>query len=169
MREANTMDFYIFRHGETYYTKNKLHYGNAKETAEILPESIPIIKKQAKFLKKVKTSLNFSSPYTRCKQTVSIIEDVTGKKFEFDERIGEERMDLGETIDDMHKRIASFYNSLKADNKPALVCSHGWPIAILWALITKGEFSVEDLDNHPRPGEIWIYKNGKIEMPDFNF
>jgi broad specificity phosphatase PhoE len=45
---------------------------------EILPEGIPAVKRLADYLKDIKTDINFTSPYLRCKQTVDIISKVSG-------------------------------------------------------------------------------------------
>ena len=61
------MNFYIFRHGATYYSKYDISYGEQVETAEILPEGIAAVKRLGKYLKNIDTDFNVSSPYQRCR------------------------------------------------------------------------------------------------------
>ncbi|HLE48935.1 MAG TPA: histidine phosphatase family protein [Patescibacteria group bacterium] len=164
------MTFYIFRHGATYFSKNKIFYGDAVETAEILPENTPIIKKLASYLKKVSIDKGFTSPYKRSVQTTDIIKKEIGLEFEIDDRLGEQMMLYGkETFKEFQKRLTDFVNEVKEKNyKNVAICSHGWPIAGLIAAILKGKIQKIDLLKYPETGELIIIKDGKVETIDFN-
>lgn len=160
------MNYYIFRHGETYFSKLDIPYGDQVETAEILPEGIPAIEKLAKELKNIPTDANFTSPYKRCLQTVEIVKNITGKVFTIDERLHDIN---AETIDEMVDRISEFYEEIKTGNYENIaICTHGYPIAVLKSLITKGEFEIDKLKSYPDPGALVKIINGKIEQIDFN-
>ena len=53
----------------TYFAKNNIPYGDQVESAEILEEGIPTIKKLGEYLKDIKTEVNYTSPFKRCIQT----------------------------------------------------------------------------------------------------
>jgi broad specificity phosphatase PhoE len=162
------MDFFIFRHGETYFSKFDVSYGDMMESAEILPEGIPTIERLGKYMKDVETDANFSSPYLRCRQTVEIIERIAHKKFVYEERLKDMSQDK-ETIESMIKRISGFYKELiKEKYNSVAICSHGYPINVLSALATKGRVNNTDLYNYPQSGVLVIIKNKKKEYLDFN-
>jgi broad specificity phosphatase PhoE len=162
------MNFYIFRHAMTYFSKNDVPYGDQVESAEILPEGIPIVKKLALYLKNIKTDVNFSSPYKRCRQTVEIVKEITGKDFTFDERLHDYNP-RNENIEEMFKRLTGLYGILKEKNyKNVAICTHGFPIATLIALMTKGKVDESDLENYPDTGILVIVKDKKVEYLDFN-
>ena len=162
------MDFFIFRHGETYFSKFDVSYGDMFESAKILPEGIPTIERLGKYLKNVETNANFSSPLVRCKQTVNIIEKISGKKFVYEGRL-KDFYQGKESIENMIKRISGFYKELiKEKYKSVAICSHGYPINVLSALATKGEVKNSDLFNYPLPGVLVVIKNKKKEYLDFN-
>lgn len=160
------MKYYIFRHGETFFTKNDLPYGDQAKTAPILEEGVSAIKRLGKYLKDKETDAHFSSPYPRCKQTVKIIKNIIGKQFSFDDRLHD--FDA-ESINDMANRLKSFYEELKGKNyKNIAICTHGFPIAVLKNLIIKEKFTLADLSNYPKPGILVEIENKKIEPIDFN-
>lgn len=164
------MKYYIFRHSETYFSKYNIHYGGSLESAEIIPEGIPVTKRLAEYLKKKDFDRFFTSPFKRCVQTAEIIEEITGIKYIEDPRIGEEMINCGkETFEDVVERIKNFLEEIKLKNyKAVAICSHGWPIAILTTLITKGKVSHQDLDNFPECGILIEIKNGKLLTKNFN-
>ena len=162
------MNYYIFRHAETYFSKFNLHYGNMVENAEILPEGIPAIKRLADHLKTIKTDKNYTSPYKRCLQTVGIINKITGWIFNTDDRLHDYNRNI-ETIPEMIQRIERFHNEINQSGlKVVAVCTHGYPISALIQLITKDSVSIPDLDNYPKSGVLTIIKNKKIEEIDFS-
>lgn len=101
------MDLYIFRHGETYHTKNKVPYGKDVETAEILPDAYLVIKKMALYLKGIKTEVNYTSPYLRCVQTTQVITQITGQPYELEKRLSEFRTEY-ENKDQFIGRVKGF-------------------------------------------------------------
>jgi broad specificity phosphatase PhoE len=165
------MNFYIFRHGETFQTKHDVHYGSKIETAEILPEGIPAIKRVANYLKD-KTSNKkgeyFSSPYLRCKQTVEIVKKIVNKKFKFEKYLGEYREDK-ETFGEFASRIDNFLKELKnVKIQNVTICTHGGVMAGLKHFILNGKFEEIDLYDFPKPGVLLEMKNGKMNRIDFN-
>lgn len=162
------MDYYIFRHGQTYFSKFNVHYGKKVETAEILPEGIPAIKRLANYLKDVKTNKNFTSPYLRCLQTAEIIKKEIGWQFEIDQKLHDYNRYI-ESVSDMVKRIQSFWEELEQKNfQTVAICTHGYPTSTLTQLITKGSVSEAELDGYPETGVLTIIKDGKVELIDFN-
>lgn len=160
-------NFYIFRHGETFVSKNKLDsYGDAELTTGILPEAVPIIKKLGLYLKNIETDINVTSPLKRCIETTKIITQVTGKTFKIDERITEYKNDGGD-IDSMEVRIRNFINDFDGHFKNILICSHGYPIAALTQLIRFNSIDPKLLDKYPDPGVLVIIENNKIKYLDF--
>src|SRR4030066_2181504 len=116
------MDLYIFRHGETYFSKFDIPYGEMIESAEILPEAVPVIEKLAKHFQNVKTDANFSSPFVRCRQTVEIVEKISGKKFIYENELKDWHLGK-ETLDNMILRIKNFYEELiKKNYKSVAIC-----------------------------------------------
>lgn len=162
------MNFYIFRHGETFETKNNIPYGERVYSADILPEGIPAIERLANYLKGAKTDANFSSPFKRCVQTTNIVTKITKKDFVLDDRIGEFVREK-ETFEILFKRIKNFTHELKDKNYHNIaVCTHGYPISALTQLISKGKISEEQLDSYPHPGILIEIKDKNAKFIDFN-
>ena len=164
------MNYYIFRHSETYFSKNDAHYGSLNETAEIIPEGVAATERLAKYLATKNINAFYSSPFKRCVQTAEIVEKITGKKFLTDTRIGEEMINYGkETFDELVDRIKKFLDEIKTKKYQGIaICSHGWPIASLVAQITKGEVSQNDLKSYPACGILIEIENGVTTKKDFN-
>jgi broad specificity phosphatase PhoE len=164
------MIYYIFRHGETFYSKNDILYGENIETAEILPEGIPVIERLAEYLKDKINDFNFTSPFKRAVQTTEIITKITGKIFVPDERLKEESLSKGlESLDQLIKRLKDFIISTENNNSGIVsLCSHGWPISILTALLTKGSVSKTDLGYFPKCGQLLVVENKTLKTLDFN-
>lgn len=153
------MLYYIFRHGETYYSKNHLQYRNKSDAAEILPEGIPKIKKIAKTLEKNGIEIIFSSPVKRCVQTVSIIQkEAPHIKIIIKDNLKEQEITTNnEKIENLVERIKLFLdetNNIKLAKVG--ICSHGWPIAVIIALLKNKPINKLTLLNYPRCGEIVI-------------
>jgi broad specificity phosphatase PhoE len=162
------MKLFIFRHGETYFSKNDIPYGDKGKSAEILPEKIPIVEKLANWLKDVPTDINFSSPLKRCKQTVEIISKITGKKFTFDERLRDWEPDE-ESVQDTITRVVNFAKEIESKNyKSVAICTHGYPINVLTAYFLKGFVRQVDLENFPRPGVLVSVDGKNVSYKDFN-
>lgn len=162
------MDFYIFRHGQTYFSKNDIPYGNNVKTAEIETEGIPAIKRLAKYLKGKKTEANFTSPFKRCLQTSSIVTDITGKEFEIDENLRDWDPE-SESVQDMIKRIIKFCQKIVEKNYNAIsICTHGYPINAVTSYFIKGSIREKDLENFPATGTLVKVKKGQVSYKDFN-
>lgn len=162
------MDLYIFRHAETYYSKMHLPYGKDVETADILPEGVPPIRRLAKYLKDKETDANFTSPYLRCVKTSAIVTEVTEKKFTIDERLHDWNQAI-ETTEQMAKRIEDLWIFLNQKGfKGVLVCTHGYPISVLTSLAQTGKFDLSNLDNFPNTGTLVEIVNGDYKLLDFN-
>jgi broad specificity phosphatase PhoE len=164
------MNYYLLRHAESYFSKHHIPYGDQVETAEILPEGIPITKEIGKYLAKQDIDAFFASPYKRSVQTARIIEKIVNKKFTLDKRIEEEKIKRKkETFEEMFERLENFLDYIKSKKfESVAICSHGWPLAALFALITKGQVTLEDLDNYPKPGLLIEIKNKSVKYHDFN-
>src|SRR3972149_2054205 len=108
------MKFYIFRHAETYFSKFDIHYGESVESAEIIPEGIPVTERLAKYLAGEDIDAYYTSPFKRCTQTAEIIEKITKMKFIKDARIGEEMINYGkETFNGVIDRVKDFLDQIK--------------------------------------------------------
>ena len=163
------MDFLIFRHGETFFSKTDTPYGDKIETAEILEEGKPDISRLADYINNISTDANFASPYFRCKQTVEIVSQITKKAFTFDDRIGEFRSDKGETMDQLFGRLSNFLEEVKSKNlKSVAICTHGYGISALRQLILKGSPDLDDINNYPRTGILVKISGNSLEYKDFN-
>ena len=164
------MKFYIFRHAETYFSKFDIHYGESVESAEIIPEGIPATERLAKYLAGEDIDAYYTSPFKRCTQTAEIIEKITKMKFIKDARIGEEMINYGkETFNGVIDRVKDFLDQIKTKNFQRIaICSHGWPIAALVALITKGKAARNDFDDFPACGILIEIENGIVSKKDFN-
>ena len=68
------MIYYIFRHGETYFSKNDVPYGTKFNSAELLPEFIPVTERLGEYLKDKLGNNNFTSPFLeQCKQLILLL------------------------------------------------------------------------------------------------
>ena len=163
------MNYYIFRHGETLFTKNNIPYGDSVETAEIIPETIPVIERLGNYLKDKIDNDNYTSPFKRAIQTVEIVEKITNKKFTSDERIREEGLSSAdETIVQLEERLRNFLGDVSKNAKNIAVCSHGWPIAGLISIITNNRLTKFDLSDYPKCGELTVIEDGVLKTLDFN-
>ena len=152
----------------TYFAKNNIPYGDQVESAEILEEGIPTIKKLGEYLKDIKTEVNYTSPFKRCIQTSGIVSEITNKKFEVDGKL-RDWDPRHETVEEMIERLLSFCRNIENTNHNSLsICTHGYPINALIAYFTKREIKVEDLDNYPNPGVLTMIAEGKVNYKDFN-
>lgn len=157
---------YIFRHGETAATRDNRRYGLRILHARIIDEGKPAIKRMAEYLKSISSDQQFSSQFTRCKETVAIIEEITKKPFLFDKRLNEL---LIETFGSFKKRIYLFLEDVdKIDAQTVMICTHASVIAGLTSFLTKDEFNRADVFFYPPPGVLVHCFHGKMEMIDFN-
>lgn len=160
------MRYYIFRHGETLYTKNyKGFYGWNIFTASIIDEGVPAIVRIGEYLKDKPTDFNVSSQYKRCKQTVKIINQVTGKGFVFDRRLNEFIFETYGNLLRRTKSLLDFINEHLYNN--VVICTHGAVIAALVTQILGEEFNWKNRLSYPDPGELIIIEDGKLEKISF--
>jgi broad specificity phosphatase PhoE len=158
--------FYIFRHGETFVTRDKKRwYGRKVFSAQILEEGKPIIKKMGIYLKNVPSDQNFCSPYKRCRQTAEIITYATQKEFVYDKRLGEF---LWEPLGYFKRRLKSFLKMVEKNNyQNVFVCTHGAVIPALIKLIQGKDFNETDLAK-PNPGVLFIVEGKAVKAINFN-
>jgi broad specificity phosphatase PhoE len=162
------MNFYIFRHAITYFSKNNLPYGDQIESAEILPEGVPAIERLGKYLKDISTDSNFTSPYKRCIQTSNIVTKMSEKNFVVDANLRDWDY-RNETLDAMIQRIKLFMENITNQKLSSIaICTHGYPINAIISYIKKGMIDESDLDGYPDPGVLVIIKGRSIEYKDFN-
>ncbi len=159
--------FYIFRHGETFATKAGTGYGVRIFTAGILPEARPPMERMANYLKKIKTDYNISSEFRRCKQTVQIINEITGKQFVYDSRMNEYFL---EPYWLLKRRIQSLLNEIERKKyKSVCICTHGAVIAaFLHTLIPETSRMPFNIYNFPMPGVLTIIDRNKAQRINFN-
>ena len=150
------MKYYIFRHGQTFFSKFHIPYGVFVKSAKILSEGKTQSKRIGEYFKTKKIDAYYSSPFIRCTQTVEIIQKVIGKKFVIDKRIGEEMVThRKEGFEDLVTRISDFLEEIKSKKfKAVAICSHGWPMAVMLAILKKGRATRDDLLSYPKAGEI---------------
>ena len=161
---TNIKTWHLFRHGLA--THSKEGYGDNIMTASILPESVPIIQRMGKYLSEVSDSVNFVSPYPRCRQTAAIVTEITGKKFQVDAQLAEYHQT---TFTDFHKRVSDFVTSIiDVSLTDIIVCTHGAVVAGIQSLLIKDEFLESDLLNYPECGEIVIIKDKEVKTLDYN-
>lgn len=171
------MNYYIFRHGETFATRDNVEYGKHVIDATILPEGIPVTKRLADYLKNIETDFNVRSEFLRVAQTAEIITNVTGKEFVTDERLNDTLVapkkflnvfPRTESRQNFIDRVSSFVSELQTKSyQTVLIGTHGGVIAALKHIITKGEFTYDQIMDFPNPGVLTVIKD-TIEEIDFN-
>lgn len=162
------MTIYIFRHGETKETKLNIAYGENVYNSNILEEGKQAIKKIGEYLKNIKTDANYASEFKRVKQTVDIVEKISGKKFAFDKRLNEflDKSE-GETFSNLKDRTQKFLADIGTKDHIA-ICTHGAVIAAIKNLIL-GKFDKrEQIYDFPRPGILWIIRKNSLKEKDFS-
>lgn len=158
--------YYIFRHGETFATKARVAYGLKLYSAPILEEGKPAIKKMAKFLKDIPSDFNVSSPLKRCRQTVEIINGITGKGFVFDKRLTESFL---ESYWHLKNRVKSLIDYIeREDYKVVMVCTHGSVISMFKKQLTKGSTEKYSIFEYPDPGVLTVIDDKKVSEISFN-
>ena len=158
--------YYIFRHGETYYTKNLMLYPVDNFSVEILPEGIPALERLAGYLKNIPSDYNVSSEYKRCQQSIKIVGEISGLHFEKDARLNEFNR---ETFEDLVKRLEIFVKELKEKKySTVIICTHGAVIAGLKNILVGSEYEKSEIMDYPRPGVLTIAGDNTIEEIDFN-
>lgn len=148
--------------------KNNVSYGDQVFSAEILPEGRPAIEHLARYLKDIPDSLNLSSPFNRCLQTVEIVTEITGKEFVADPRLNEIAAGKIELPHHFQKRVKSIYD--EAQNSPfenVLICTHSAVLSALIKLITHSHWPWFMLKTIP-PGVLIISEGKTMSQIDFN-
>lgn len=157
--------FYIFRHGETFASRDEIPYGDKQLTAEILPEAIPVLERLGEYLAQFKSDMRISSEFLRCRQTVEIVSSKINAEFEFDQRLNEY---YKESLDDYRVRIKGFVDEITQKNvENIFICTHGAGIAAIKNFLVKGEFLDEDLPDYPKTGILTIIKDKNFEEISF--
>ncbi|MBI1863719.1 histidine phosphatase family protein [Candidatus Woesebacteria bacterium] len=161
-------NLFLLRHAETFATINsepgKEKYHDKVLTADILKSTVTPIIEISKYLKKIDTEKNLTSPVKRCRQTVEIITKHSAKKFEIDEDLREYYMENFESLKNRVENLVKKTNKYKN----VLICTHGAVIAGIKHLILENDFKFEDIHDYPKPGVLIIIKDKKIEEKDFN-
>lgn len=164
-------DFFIFRHGDTKNSGNLMariigHMSDS-HALPILPKGFPALERIGNFLKNVPTDANFCSPYLRCSDSAKIVGTIAKKKYITDERIRE--MENGEGFSSLFRRVKDFLDEMDQKNYSAVsICTHGAVIAAIKHLETNGKFFFFQVIDYPRPGNLVIIKDRKVENIDFN-
>ncbi len=158
--------FYIFRHGETFNSKNQVPYPADSSQIEILAESIPTVMKMGKHLATIAADKSYSSNYLRCRQTVEIVSAETGKSFVFDQRLIEfER----ESFADFQKRIENFLAEIKqSGDRTVFICTHGAVVACLKNLLLGKNFTLNDLKDYSPTSVLTIIEDQTVRYLDFS-
>lgn len=160
------MNYYIFRHGQTYATWNQVPYADTIYSADIIPEGFEAIKKIGGYLKNVESDKNFSSEFKRCRETVEIISNITEKRFEFDKRINE---DVEGDKNVFINRVKSFIEETKTKcYQNIIICTHGAVISAIKYLVLTGKLENFQLADFPPPGVLLIIRGKTLEELDFN-
>jgi len=158
--------YYIFRHGETMYSKDLVPYPKNSRSIKILSESIPTLEKIAKYLKKTKPDICISSEYIRCRQSTEIISKISGLNFEKNPRLNEYSQ---ESFKEFKKRVKRFIYDLEEKRyKTVVICTHGAVIAGIKNYLNKDSFTQNDLTDYPKTGVILCIEGDKIEEIVFN-
>lgn len=158
--------FYLFRHGETYFSKNEIPYGTNERTAEILPEALKPTQKLADYLRTKSIEYAARSEYLRCEQTATIIEAEIGLHFEPNNQLNElHETDFNQFIDRM-KNLSDMLLGLQAQH--IAICTHGANVAALKKLLCQQPFHAKDLAFYPKTGVIVRIEEGTITEVDFN-
>ena len=165
-------DFYIFRHGDTIETGNFLlkifgrHHDS--HTISILSKGKLSLLKIGKYLKGVKISRGYSSPYLRCRESINIVGKESGIKFVTDDRLNELEGG-GENFKQFEERVKSFLNEIKKKKyQNIVICTHGAVMAAIKHLETNGKFNRFQIFDYPEPGKLEIIKESIVKTIDFN-
>jgi len=159
--------FYIFRHGVTYETKTHTDYTSDIYSADILPQSIEFLKKMGLYLNDIPSDFCVSSPLARCRETVEIISDISGKPFFFDSRLTEYSSHL-ESMQQLRDRINSFMQEITQKNYQNIqLCTHGAIISALLSAIKHQEITLDTLSVYPEPGTLLIVSGKDVKTIDF--
>lgn len=158
--------FYLFRHGQTYYSKNVIPYGENELTASILPEAKPVITKMALFLNELSIDYATRSEFIRCKETTDIIEENANLKFTPDPLLNEFTEKEFELFSKRMEILVEKLKNLKEER--IVICTHGAVVAALQKLLLGKPFRAHDLMYYPKTGVIVKIEGEKKSEVDFN-
>jgi broad specificity phosphatase PhoE len=160
------VEYCIFRHGETFFTKFHLPYFWRNFSVGISPEAVPALERLAVHLKDIPSDLNICSEFKRCIQSAEIITKITGKQFRIDPRLNEY---CRESFGSFRRRVMNFIDEVNQEKyHTVIICTHGAVMAGLTHLLLEGSFKQTQLFDYPRPGIIVCIKNQKMNQIDFN-
>ncbi len=159
------MKWYVFRHGETFYTRDGVNYGDKQLTISILDEGVPALMRMGEYLKKENISEWYSSPFKRCVDSMKVVKEVAGGGYKTDERMGEfYKKDWGQFVEGIREFLGEIE---KKGIEKVGVCTHGAVLAGIRHLLIEGVFEREQMHEHPDPGVLWIIEKGKLEKISF--
>lgn len=134
-------------------------------SAPVLSEAENEIRHIGHFLQKERIDALYSSPFLRCRQTSSIIGEITKVSTTVDTRI---RGYFFEPPWILKKRTEDFLLSLERSEFQRIgICSHGVVIARLLTLLLQKPLRIPDLLHQMSPGKVAVYKDGLLEVKDF--
>ncbi len=155
--------YYIFRHGQTFFTKYHINYGWKVFTASILNDSKPALKRMGQYLSTKQIDLAYRSPLKRCHQTTDIITDESKYEFQSDLRLTEIFLEFHWQV---RRRAKNFLDSIaETDAENIAICTHGAVITELMKLLSNHKSRFLE---YPQPGVLIIIKEGKVELINFN-
>lgn len=158
--------FYIFRHGQTYFSKNQIPYGDNEHTAHILPESRGPIENIAEYLKSLPLTELFRSEFLRCQETAKIIESKTDFHFESHPLFNEfTESDFSNFLQRM-KDLTAFLQTETGDH--IAICTHGAVVAALQKLLVGETFEAHELMYYPQTGVLVQISGTSVKNIDFN-
>lgn len=158
--------YYIFRHGETFSTRDGIPYGDRQFEAEILPQGVPAIKRLAEHLKATHFDYYYTSELLRCLQTSQVVASALGVEFEKNKLLNEM---LEPTFEEFRERVQNFINETEGrEHKTYLLCTHGAVISALKHLLVFGKYEKENLLDYPIPGTLMVINSSGSEIVDFN-
>lgn len=165
-KNSEVIKIYLFRHGETFATRDVREYGDQVLTAPILDSGKPAIEKIGRYLASKNIDVFISSEILRCQQTSEIVSQEINKQFVTDPLLNEY---YNETFEQMRNRIVKFIDSLnKYKGKTVLVCTHGACLSALKHLLLFGKYELQNLMDFPKPGIIWEVVDGELHEVNFN-
>jgi len=158
--------YYIFRHGETFSTRDGTPYGERQFEAEILPQGVPAIKRLAEKLKDRHFDYYYTSELLRCLQTSQIVASVLGVEFEKNKLLNEM---LEPGFVEFRNRVKTLVAKMEEEEyKAYLLCTHGAVISALKHLLVFGKYEEENLLDYPIPGTLMVINRSGSEILDFN-
>lgn len=165
-KSSEVSKIYLFRHGETFATRDSREYGDQVLTAPILDSGKPAIVKIGQYLADKNIDVFISSEILRCQQTSEIVSREINKQFTTDPRLNEY---YNETFGQMRGRIIKFIDSLdQYKGKTVLVCTHGACLSALKHLLLFGKYELQNLMDFPKPGVIWEVVDSGLHEVNFN-